>query len=99
MNIFAGKQKAWLAAGGAFVASLVIKVSTGGDVGEMATDQTTIDLANLAADAAQSGIVGAVTWVAAYWKANAAADGTEAKFVRPSGVVVDTHGTPVGKVG
>lgn len=100
MNVFAGKQKALLAAIGAFVASLILKLSTGGDISDMANDPATSEMALLIADLAQSAVIAIVTYIAAYLKANVAADGTEMKFVKPSGVVVDTGGAPTGeKVG
>lgn len=95
--MWAGKQKAVLAALGAFAASVVVKITTGADLSDMVSDPATADLAAALADLAQSAVIAAVTYAAAYLKTNRAADGTAMQFVQPDGVVVDTKGTPTGE--
>lgn len=100
---FAGKQKAWAGALGAFLSTLIMQVTTGQEV-DLSTETDTIAL--LAADLVRSLIAGAVTFVAAYLKRNIAADGTPMQFVKPSArpaseeaVVVDSSGKFKGTLG
>lgn len=96
MSLFAGKQKALMGGLASFGAALLTNIAAGGELSDLITNPATVELGAVIADLSISAIFGVIGYAMAYFKPNVAADGTHAKFVKPSGVVVDTQGEPVG---
>jgi hypothetical protein len=67
MFAWAGNQKAWFAAFGALVSTLVIQMTTGQPVG---VENEVGTIADLAAAAAKSGVAALGTYVITWMKAN-----------------------------
>ena len=93
MALFAGSQKAWMAALGGFASAFVAQLFAGGD---FQLDTEINVLGALLSDLVVSTFFAGVTFAIAYLKRNIAADGTPMQFVKPTGVIVDGAGNSIG---
>lgn len=96
MKLTAGKQKAWVAAIGTFVSTLILQIATGQDIN---VDASATEIAGLTSELVISLIGAGVAYAGAYFKTNRAADGTPMTFTRSDGTVVDGSGRPKPRPG
>lgn len=96
MKLIEGRQKAWVAAIGTFVSTLILQIATGQDIN---VDASAAELGSLTSELVISLIGAGVAYAGAYFKTNRAADGTPMTFTRSDGTVVDSAGRPKPRPG